>query len=119
MARMAVNHIAPAALEYKTRLLKIVKLTKEACGSLDGCRAEMEMIDRINHDLADINARVDAMVEARKKANAISSEYEKAVAYHGIAELLPPLRKSIDDLEEIVDNSLWPLPKYREMLFIS
>ena len=119
MARMAVNHIAPAALEYKTRLLKIVKLTKEACGSLDGCRTEMDMINRINRDLDDINARVDAMVEARKKANAISSEYEKAVAYHGIAELLPPLRKSIDDLEEIVDNSLWPLPKYREMLFIS
>ncbi len=119
MARMAINHIAPAALEYKSRLLKMVNLSREAFGSLDGCRMEVDTIARINRDLDDINTRVDAMVEARKRANAITSEYEKAVAYHEVADSLPALRKSIDDLEEIVDNSLWPLPKYREMLFIS
>ena len=119
MARMAINHIAPAALEYKSRLLKMVSLSREAFGSLDGCRMEVDTIVRINRDLDDINARVEAMVEARKRANAITSEYEKAVAYHEVADSLPALRKSIDDLEEIVDNSLWPLPKYREMLFIS
>ena len=119
MARMAINHIAPAALEYKSRLLKMVNLSREAFGSLDGCRMEVDTITRINRDLDDINTRVDAMVEARKRANAITSEYEKAVAYHEVADSLPALRKSIDDLEEIVDNSLWPLPKYREMLFIS
>ena len=59
------------------------------------------------------------MVEARKRANKITSEYEKAVAYHEVADMFPALRKLIDDLEEIVDNMLWPLPKYREMLFIS
>ena len=59
------------------------------------------------------------MKEARKKANAIENEYEKAKAYHEIAEALFDLRKPIDKLEEIVDNKSWPLPKYREMLFIS
>ncbi len=119
MARMAINHIAPAALEYKTRLLKIIQLSKEACGTADGCRMEMETINRINRDLEEINSRVYEMVEARKRANKITSEYEKAVAYHEVADLFPALRKLIDDLEEIVDNMLWPLPKYREMLFIS
>ncbi|MBO4768178.1 MAG: glutamine synthetase type III, partial [Bacteroidales bacterium] len=119
MARMAINHIAPAALEYKTRLLQIANLTKETTGNMDGCRMELLTVDRINRDLDEINFRVNAMVEARKRANAITSEYEKAVAYHEVADMFPTLRKLIDDLEEIVDNMLWPLPKYREMLFIS
>ena len=59
------------------------------------------------------------MVLARKAANAITDEYEKATAYHAIAESLFAIRKPIDKLEEIVDNKLWPLPKYRELLFIS
>ena len=59
------------------------------------------------------------MKEARKKANAIDDLYEKAVAYHEIAESLAGLRRPIDKLEDIVDNKMWPLPKYRELLFIS
>jgi glutamine synthetase len=59
------------------------------------------------------------MVEARKKANKLEDEYSKACAYHAIAESLPAIRKPIDKLEEIVDNDTWPLPKYRELLFIN
>jgi glutamine synthetase len=59
------------------------------------------------------------MVEARKAANALENEYEKAKAYHAIAERLEAIRKPIDKLEEIVDNDVWPLPKYRELLFIN
>ena len=51
--------------------------------------------------------------------DAIEGEYERALAYHEIAESLYDLRKPIDKLEEVVDNKLWPLPKYRELLFIS
>ena len=61
----------------------------------------------------------DSTLPMRKKANAIEDEYEKALAYHEIAESLTAIRKPIDKLEEVVDNSLWPLPKYRELLFIS
>ena len=56
---------------------------------------------------------------ARKRANAMEDEYARAVAYHAIAESIAELRRPIDKLEELVDNKLWPLPKYRELLFIS
>ena len=59
------------------------------------------------------------MIEARKAANKIEDEYEKALAYHEIAESLFAIRRPIDKLEEIVDNNTWPLPKYREILFIN
>ena len=59
------------------------------------------------------------MKDARKAANAIEDGYERAMAYHEIAESLYDLRRPIDKLEEVVDNRMWPLPKYRELLFIS
>ena len=59
------------------------------------------------------------MVEARKKANRIESEREKAIAYHdNVAPYLEKIRYHVDKLEEVVDDELWPLPKYRELLFI-
>ncbi len=119
MVRMAINHICPAALEYKTKILKELALNKEVFGNLDGCEAEMKVVQKINGYIQDINDKVFAMKEARKNANAISDLYEKAVAYHQIAEDLFALRTPIDKLEEIVDNKIWPLPKYRELLFIS
>ena len=59
------------------------------------------------------------MIAARKAANAISCEREKAIAYHdNVAPLLEEIRRHVDKLETIVDDELWPLPKYRELLFI-
>ena len=72
-----------------------------------------------NSGIKEIRTKVDAMVEARKKANNLEDEYAKASAYHAIAESLEAIRKPIDKLEEIVDNDSWPLPKYRELLFIN
>ena len=66
-----------------------------------------------------IKRRVSDMIEARKRANRIESEREKAIAYHDT--VLPPMeeiRYHIDKLELMVDNEMWPLPKYRELLFI-
>jgi len=59
------------------------------------------------------------MVEARKAANKIDDERAKALAYYDIAKSLFAIRRPIDKLEEVVDNDLWPLPKYRELLFIN
>lgn len=121
MVRMATNHIIPAALEYKAKLLKEVALSKEVFG--DDFKAEssseIAIIKTISGYVADITEKVAAMKQARKAANAISDEYKKAVAYHEIAESLFALRRPLDKLEEIVDNKTWPLPKYRELLFIS
>lgn len=119
MVRMATNHIIPAVLEYKAKLLKEVALNKEIFGSTEGCEVELEIIGKINRFAAEIQEKATAMREARKKANVLESEYDKAVAYHEIAEDLAALRRPIDKLEEIVDNKMWPLPKYRELLFIS
>ncbi len=121
MGRMATNHIIPVALEYQTKLLKNVSLMKEIFPSDYETQAatDIAMIREISKLVSEIRVKVDAMIEARKVANKIENEYNKAQAYHEIAESLFAIRKPIDKLEEIVDNDMWPLPKYRELLFIS
>ena len=119
MVRMAINHIIPAAIAYKTALMKELTLAKELFGNLDRCGTEVRILDRIERYVEEVGVKAEAMKEARKAANAIEGEYERALAYHEIAESLYDLRRPIDKLEEVVDNKLWPLPKYRELLFIS
>ena len=119
MVRMAINHIIPAAIAYKTALMKELTLAKELFGNLDRCGTEVRILDRIDRYVEEVGVKAEAMKEARKAANAIEGEYERALAYHEIAESLYDLRRPIDKLEEVVDNKLWPLPKYRELLFIS
>ena len=119
IVRMAINHIIPAALEYKAKLLKEVALSKEVYGNLEGCSTELLILDDINKYVEDIRLKAQAMKEARKAANNIADDYGRALAYHDIAESFPALRRPIDKLEEVVDNRMWPLPKYRELLFIN
>ena len=119
MVRMALNHIIPAALEYKAKLLQEVTLAKGIYGNLDSCTTELRILEDINKYVEDVRVKAIAMKEARKAANAIEDIYERALAYHEIAESLFSLRRPIDKLEEVVDNKAWPLPKYRELLFIS
>ena len=119
MVRMAINHIIPAAIAYKTALMKELTLAKELFGNLDSCRTEVRILERIDKYVEEVGVKAQEMKEARKAANALEGEYERALAYHEIAESLYALRKPIDKLEEVVDNKLWPLPKYRELLFIS
>ena len=119
MVRMAVNHIIPAALQYKTQLLKEVSLHQQVMGGFEGCGTELDLIRRIGDYIQEISDRAEAMRQARKRANAIEGDYERAVAYEAIARDIEALRRPVDKLEELVDNRLWPLPKYRELLFIS
>ncbi len=119
MVRMAINHIIPAALEYKAKLLQEVALAKSIYGDVESCATELQILDTINKYVEEVRVKTRAMKDARKAANAIEDEYKRALAYHEIAESLYDLRKPIDKLEEVVDNKMWPLPKYRELLFIS
>ena len=121
MGRMAINHVIPAAISYQNNLLKNVTRMKEAFPETwrEHADVAIRLIESISRYISDLQGKVDAMVEARKKANALDSDYEKALAYHAIAESLEDIRRPIDKLEEIVDNDLWPLPKYRELLFIN
>ncbi|MBP5259154.1 MAG: glutamine synthetase III [Paludibacteraceae bacterium] len=119
--RMAENHIIPVALAYQTKLLQNLQLMRDLFPDdyKTKSQAEIEMIDKISALINDIRRKVGDMIEARKTANRISNAYEKAVAYHAIAESLFAIRRPIDELEEVVDNDMWPLPKYRELLFIN
>ena len=121
MGRMAINHIIPAAIAYKNRLLNVITQLKSIYPENFETMAqtELSLLSKINGLIDDIRTKCAAMVEARKAANKISDEYEKALAYYDIAESLFAIRRPIDKLEEVVDNDLWPLPKYRELLFIN
>ncbi len=119
MGRMAINHVIPAAIQYETSLLKEIALRKDIFGEVREGSTEMALVGKISCLIEDVRSKVEAMKEARKKANAVEDIYLKALAYQDIADSLPGIRRPIDKLEEIVDNRLWPLPKYRELLFIS
>ena len=121
MGRMAINHIIPAALAYKSRLLGIITQLKAIYPDDFTMMAatELDLLQKITTLIEDIRTKSASMVEARKAANKINDEYAKALAYYDIAESLFAIRRPIDKLEEVVDNDLWPLPKYRELLFIN
>ena len=119
LSRMAVNHILPVALEYKKRLLDGLALNKEVFGNLEGCTTELETMEKLNSCLDELRKQLKCVSLAMQKADSLSSEHSKASACQEVAKLLYDLRRPIDTLEEIVDNRLWPLPKYRELLFIS
>ena len=118
----AMNHIVPVAIGYQSKLIDNVYKMKglfsaEEAGKLSA--ENLAIIREISERTAYIKDHVDAMVEARKVANKIEGERAKAVAYHDtIAPMLEQIRYHIDKLELIVDDQMWPLPKYRELLFI-
>lgn len=122
MARLALNHITPVALEYQTRLLNNLKLMKDVYPEEEFRRmsaVDYEIVGRISDLISEIRTRTTAMAEARDKAALIEDEYAKAAAFQKIEETLLQIRKPVDQLEEIVDDGLWPFPKYRELLFIN
>lgn len=119
---LALNHIIPTAIEYQTMLIKNVKGLKEIFGDKDFPELAGErliMIKKISEHVAFISNTVKEMIEARKVANKICDTREKAIAYdEKVFPYLDEIRYHIDKLELMVDNEMWPLPKYRELLFI-
>ncbi|MDX2432864.1 MAG: glutamine synthetase III [Bacteroides sp.] len=119
---LSLNHIVPTAVKYQNRLMENVLGLKEIYGeefkTLAGNR--IELIREISDHVTAIKTGVNEMVEARKAANKLEDEKEKAKQYSKvIAPFLDSIRHHIDKLELIVDDEIWPLPKYRELLFSS
>ena len=119
---LAMNHIIPTATRYQTSLIDNVYKMKDLFPA-DKASAlssrNLEIIEDIANRTNFIKEKVDEMVEARKVANKIESEREKAIAYHDkIVPMLEAIRYHIDKLELVVDDQIWTLPKYRELLFI-
>ena len=119
---LVMNHIVPIATEYQTKLLDNVYKMKGLFPAEEAEHLSSEnlaIIRKISEHTIYIKEHVDAMVEARKVANKIADEREKAIAYHdNISPMLEQIRYHIDKLELIVDDQMWILPKYRELLFI-
>ena len=119
---LVMNHIVPTAIEYQSKLIDNVYKLKglfpeDKANQLSA--ENMAIICQIAEHTSFIKEHVDSMIEARKVANKITNEREKAVAYHDtIAPMLEQIRYHIDKLELIVDDQMWTLPKYRELLFI-
>lgn len=119
---LAINHIIPAATRYQSLLLdnvyKIKQLFKgDKADNI--ARQDMASIEHMADYMAQIKSNVELMVECRKKANRLAEERSKAIAYHDtVLPLMEKIRYCIDKLELLVDNETWPLPKYRELLFI-
>lgn len=119
---LAINHIVPTAVKYQTMLLENVIRQKELFDAdefeqLAGARKEL--IKEVGGHISAIKAKRKEMIEERKKANVIEDSIKKAEAYDKkVRPYLDDIRSHIDKLELIVDNELWPLPKYRELLFI-
>jgi len=118
---LAINHIIPTAVTYMTSLVENVKGLREIFDDNEFMRlagARKELIVNISDHISMIKKLVAEMIEQRRKANVITDLYKKALAYETkVKPYLEEIRTHIDKLELVVDNELWPLPKYRELLF--
>ncbi len=118
---LAINHIVPTGIKYMTMLINNVQGLREIFNEAEFDKlagARKEMIITISDHTSNIKKLVNEMIEQRKKANVIEDTYKKAIAYESkVKPYLDDIRYHIDKLELIVDNEIWPLPKYRELLF--
>jgi glutamine synthetase len=121
LADLAINHIVPTGIRYMTSLIDNVKGLREIYSDAEYKKLagpRKEVIIALSDHVSSIKKKVDDMVEERKKANVIEDTYKKAIAYEAkVKPYLEDIRSHIDKLELIVDNEIWPLPKYRELLF--
>ncbi|MCM1519723.1 MAG: glutamine synthetase III [Lachnoclostridium sp.] len=119
---LAINHILPVATRYMSILLDNMVKVRTLFPGTKGeelSASDAATVETIMGHCSAIKTDVEKMVEARKKANRIEGERDKALAYSlNVAPCLETIRHHIDKLELMVDNEMWPLPKYRELLFI-
>ena len=117
---VCLNHVIPAAVSYQNILIKSIKGCKDVFGDeyRDLCKADMETYRHISGFVNNISANVAELVEARKKANKVENMAERAYLYSTeVKDAMDKVRYNADHLEMLVDDELWPLPKYRELLF--
>ena len=117
---ICLNHVIPAAVRYQNVLIENVKGIKEIFGAdyMAYCSSEIETLKKISTYINNVSADVDALVEARKVANRVDDIAQRAKMYsHQVKDMMDKVRLSADNLEMLIDDEVWPLPKYRELLF--
>ncbi len=116
---MVTNHILPAAIEYQNVLMQNVKSLKELGLEEESYRAQLKLVKLISKHIQDINDNVESMISARKVANKVEDMEKRAAMYCDTVKIhFDKVRYHTDKLELLVDDKLWPLPKYRELLFL-
>jgi glutamine synthetase len=120
MGDLAVNHILPAAIKYQNELLLNINGLKTAGLPESAYKSQLDILKQVSDHIQIIHTKVNEMVEARKIVNNIESTRTKAIAYESQvkAAFFDDIRYSVDKLEHLVDDDIWTLPKYREMLFL-
>ena len=119
MGELANNVIIPTSIAYQTELINNVKGLKDIGLAEDTYAAQMEIIKKISGHVNFIKTNVTEMIEERKKANIIEDVREKAIAYdEKVKSYFEPIRYHVDKLEQLIADDKWPLPKFRELLFI-
>ncbi len=116
---LTTNHILPAAINYQNTLIANVRGLKELGLDKESYKTQLNLVEIISGHIQNLNDNVEAMLEARKKANDTANMHKRALKYcHEVKTYFDKIRYHADKLELIVDDKLWPLPKYRELLFI-
>jgi glutamine synthetase len=122
MGDMSMNHIIPVATHYQSTLIRNVQSMKAVFPenkALKLSTRNLKLIEEIAQRTETIEQLVEELTEARRVANRIDNIHSRAIAYHDTVEpKMQAIRKEIDSLEMIVEDGLWTLPKYRELLFI-
>ena len=117
---MCLNHVIPAAVRYQNILIENIKGIKEIFGEgyMQFCSAEVETLKKISTYINNVSEYVDQLVGVRKKANRITDISERAKVYSkDVKDMMDKVRIGADNLEMLIDDEMWPLPKYRELLF--
>ena len=117
---MCLNHVIPASVKYQNILIENIKGLKEIFGDefMTYCSSEVAALKKISMCINDVSTYVEALVEARKKANRVDDIAERAKMYsHDVKDMMDKVRESADQLEMMIDDEMWPWPKYRELLF--
>ncbi len=116
---LATNHVLPAAIEYQNKLIENIRGLKDIGLPEESFRAQKALAGVISGHIQSINDAVEAMIEARKQANEEASMHERAASYcDDVKSYFDTIRHHADKLELVVDDKLWPLPKYRELLYL-
>ena len=119
---LVINHIIPAAKRYQNVLLQKALGVKQVFSENEAAtlnEQDLQLIRRIENHTGAIVARVEEMNKERAHANHIDNQRERAITFHDkVVPLMEDIRNHVDDLEMVIDDQLWPLPKYRELLFI-
>ncbi len=119
MGDLATNHILPSAVKYQNMLIENIRGLKETGLDESAYSSQLQIVKKISEHVNKMSKKVQEMIEARKVANEITDTREKAISYCDTVKVFfDEIRYEVDKLELLVDDKIWELPKYREILFL-